>query len=357
MILSNTLNVSNNSVPWYGNAGKLLAGAVLAGIAVAATPCLAKNDKGDDTTPYCSNTAKMAARACANDVRDDYWLARARCLNVSDDADREQCVADAQEVKWEIRDGCRDQLDARIELCDLLGEERYDPDLDPDNFDPEFRVANPFLPLHIGNTWEYAGGDEVIVAVVLDKTKLIEGVTTRVVNDIAYVDDVVIENTDDWYAQGHGGDIWYFGEIVGNYETFEGDDPEEPELLNIDGSFKVGRDGAKPGILFSEKPRVGDVFRQEMALGDAEDAAEVIEDRYSYGSDPDLDWQVPQNIAEKLCDDDCLVTREFTPLDPGHEERKYYSPGIGLFLEVDMETGDSIQLVSCMINGVACPDL
>lgn len=32
-----------------------------------------------------------------------------------------------------------------------------------------------------------------------------------------------------------------------NCESYEGDNPQEPELVSIDGSFKAGRDGAKPG--------------------------------------------------------------------------------------------------------------
>jgi hypothetical protein len=38
------------------------------------------------------------------------------------------------------------------------------------------------------------------------------------------------------------------------------------------------------------------------------------------------------------------VTRDFTAIEPGINESKYYAPGVGLILEVDME-GNRVQLV------------
>ena len=111
---------------------------------------------------------------------------------------------------------------------------------------------------------------------VTESTKLIEGVTCLVVNDLVEEDGLPIEDTDDWYAQDVDGNVWYCGEIAQNFEVFEGDDPEEAELVDVDGSWKTGRDGAQPGIIMLASPQVGDVYRQELALGEAEDAARVI---------------------------------------------------------------------------------
>jgi hypothetical protein len=45
-----------------------------------------------------------------------------------------------------------------------------------------------------------------------------------------------------------------------------------------------------------------------------------------------------------------VVTREFTPTEPGDFQRKYYAPGIGLFLETDPEgAGRGAQLVACRL--------
>ena len=126
--------------------------------------------------------------------------------------------------------------------------------------------------------------------------------------------------------------------------------------MDLEGSWKTGRDGAKPGIIMFDFPLVGTIYRQEVSWGDAEDAAEVLSNDYGYGSDPDLDQLVPQELAELLCADDCVVTREFTPIEPGGEERKYYAPGIGLFLEVNLEEDETVQIVGCNVHP-ACASL
>ena len=61
---------------------------------------------------------------------------------------------------------------------------------------------------------------------------------------------------------------------------------------------------------------------------------------------------VSQELAELLCDDDCVVTREFSPIDPGVEALKYYSPLVGLFLEV--EDGEVVRLTGCNIDPGVC---
>jgi hypothetical protein len=39
-------------------------------------------------------------------------------------------------------------------------------------------------------------------------------------------------------------------------------------------------------------------------------------------------------------------SRSRSPLDPDAAENKYYLPGVGLILEVDLETGDRLELIS-----------
>ena len=75
-----------------------------------------------------------------------------------------------------------------------------------------------------------------------------------------------------------------------------------------------------------------------------------------YGSDEELDELVPEELAELLCDDDCMITRDFSPLEPGAFELKYYAPGIGLFLEVNPEDEEIVQLVECNMDP-RCEDL
>jgi len=81
-------------------------------------------------------------------------------------------------------------------------------------------------------------------------------------------------------------------------------------------------------------PVVGELIRQEVSFTNAEDIIEIL------GIDAD---ELSQFAA---CKGQCLVTRDFSPLDPGVEENKYYLPGIGLLVEIDLETGDRVELIN-----------
>jgi hypothetical protein len=303
---------------------------------------------------FCSQTAEVVFKACGSELEDDFLIATANCINVSEKDERKECEADAREERKDGRELCREQFEARLEVCDLVGEERYDPDFGPENFLSNPTSGNDYFPLGVGNKWVYEGGGETITVEVLRATKLIEGVTCIVVNDRVEEDGKLIENTDDWYAKHiETDDVWYCGEIAQNFETFEGDLPLVPELVDIEGSWKAGRDGAKAGILIEADPQPGHAYRQELLYTDAEDVAEVLSKNYVYGGhsdDPDsFDYLVPPALAGALCSNaaPCVVTRDFTALEPGVEERKYYAPGIGVFLEVNLDAEDIVQLVDC----------
>lgn len=302
----------------------------------------------------CLTVASAQLEACRSEVKASYATAKASCLNVGDEAARSACFGEAKIARDEGSEECREQRSARRDLCEELGGGRYDPSFDPADFDTDF--ANPpnpnvYFPLKIGDTWEYAGGDEEIAIEVLAETKLIEGVTCIVVRDRVEVEGFVVEDTDDWFGQRKDGTVDYCGEISQNFELFPGDEPLLPELVDVEGSWKAGREGARPGTLFPGSPTVGQVYRQEFAPGTAEDAARVLSTTYGFGSDPELDALVPQALADLLCAaDDCVVTAEFSPLSPDSFERKYYAAGVGLFLEVAPEDAEIVQLVGCNVD-------
>ncbi|MFQ5982927.1 MAG: hypothetical protein ACE5KS_06095, partial [Woeseiaceae bacterium] len=194
-------------------------------------------------------------------------------------------------------------------------------------------APNPWFALVTGNRWVYEGDGETIEVVVTGDTKLIDGVTCVVVTDTATEDDVVVEATDDWYAQDLDGNVWYCGEISENFEEFDGDETDGPELVDIEGSWKAGRDGSEAGILLPLTPEPGDIFRQEFAQTDAEDAIEIVA------------TSATEAAPGGACDGNCLLTRDFTPLEPGAEENKYYVPGTGLIVEINPETGERVELI------------
>lgn len=302
-----------------GTLGLLLAGLALAPPAPA----------GSKLTP-CKITARWMAQACRQDVREERLIALANCINLSDYGEATECAVEALEEAAEAQELCGVQRAGRLDLCNLLGEERYDPDLDPANFvTPEEAAAspNPYFPLVPGHTWVYENNedDETITVTVLDETIEIAGVSCAVVRDIVVQEGEVIEDTLDWYAQDLDGTVWYFGEISRNFE--------DGRLTDLDGSWITGEDHAKAGIIMAASPYAGMAYRQELLLDDAEDAGEVI----AVG--------VSESVPAVSCDD-CLQTRDFTPLEPDANEYKFYAPGIGPILEIDIESGERVELVS-----------
>lgn len=306
--------------------------------------CLQANAGGFHKSSTCDVSAAYVYSACYYETNDDYLVAKATCLNMEDESAREECLDEIRDEKRENRHFCGEQYQARISLCDALHENKYDTGdfWRPENFvDPAdiggLVSANPYWPL-LPSVSKLGNEDEDITVTVTAKTKLIEGVTCVVVNDVVAEDGQPVEDTDDWYAQDVDGNVWYCGEISKSYELFEGDSPLEAELVDVDGSWKAFRDGAQPGIVMKALPQVGDVYRQEMMLGDAEDAAEVIAvnvDGLLEGDECEEGGEEVADLVDELCDGDCLVTHEFTPVEPDASEHKYYAPNIGLILEVN----------------------
>jgi len=289
----------------------------------------------------CSSAAVSLMRACAIDAVDDLFEGTAVCTDIFDDEDRADCLAEVDVEVADKEDECDEVFDARLLLCEDLNDGAHDPMFGPafsGNFVDPLEIGNtvtpnPWFPLVTGNHWVYADESELIDVVVTDETKLIDGITCVVVIDVASEDDVVVEITRDWYAQDIAGNVWYCGEIARNFEVFEGDDPETPEVVNIDGSWKAGRDGAEPGILLPFAPQVGEVIRQEVAYGEAEDVIR-IESITETETSP---------VAS--CNGDCLMTADYTPLEPDVLENKFYAPGVGLIVEVKPEEGERVELV------------
>ena len=312
---------------------KVLLPAVISSLLILMTPGQSVAE------PSCSASAHTQRIACDYDLRDNFFTESAICLDTSNvDA---SCIDDAHAAFDEGFGECGEILVARLEVCESLEDATHDPEFGEDfadNFVDPLEIGNtvapnPWFPLIPGNHWIYAGGDETIDVVVTSDTKLIEGITCIVVIDTATEDDVVVEITNDWFAQDIDGNVWYCGEISENFEEFDGDEIDGPELVDIDGSWKAGRDDAEPGVLLPLEPVVGDVFRQEFAQTDAEDVIEI------------LAIDASETAPGGSCSGACLMTRDFTPLEPGAEENKFYAPGIGLIVEIDTETGDRVELV------------
>lgn len=195
------------------------------------------------------------------------------------------------------------------------------PGINPANFTT--RIDNPFFPLVPGTTFVYEGNDEEETLrdefVVTSQTKVIQGVTCRVVRDKAFVAGELVEDTNDWFAQDKEGNVWYFGEDVKNIEN--------GVVVNRNGSFQAGVNGAQAGIIMKANPKVGDTYFQERAPGIAEDEATVLALNSTV--------TVPRGTFTN-----CLKTRDFTRLEPNVAEEKYYARGVGFVLAVKVKGGN-----------------
>lgn len=214
------------------------------------------------------------------------------------------------------------------------------PDLAEARFGDPARIDNPFFPLAPGTTRVFrsdteAGPEEIVVEVLAD-TRVVAGVVCRVVRDRVYLNGVLIEDTLDWYAQDDAGNVWYMGEDVSNYNY-----GSDGQLIDIttEGAWEAQQDVlgagriALPGLIMPADPRPGMLYHQEYYLGEAEDMAEIV------GVD------VPVTLADGASYT-CLQTRDFTPLEPGVNTFKYYAPGVGVVLEVAVESGERVELAA-----------
>jgi hypothetical protein len=301
-----------------------IAGCLAAGLAMLLAA------SGASAAGFCTQTSDTALSACQNDARVTFFTSKGICINETDPNDRTKCNSDAQQSLKDDMQSCNDEHDARLNVCGLLGEGRYDPEFEPRQFVNPDQIGhgippNPFFPIVVGMRWKYVGGGQVDTVTITNKTKLIDQVTCRVSEDVVTDEKTgnLIEQTDDWFAQDLAGNVWYCGELAREFETFRGDRPPEAELTSIDGSFKADRDGDRPGIIMLASPQVGDAYREEFSLTNAEDIAEVISTTGSATSP----------VAS--CDKTCLVTRNTAPLEPGVIEKKYYASGIGLIVDND----------------------
>jgi len=274
------------------------------------------------STSICHATATAARQAARRDAQDEYWLAIANCLNGPDSNACQHEAAQARQEAFALAD---EQYHARIDACALLGQGAYDPAIDPNDFSST--VDNAYNPLVPGRTLVYeenqAGGEHDEVT-TLPATIDVNGVRCVEVHDVVTVGGAVTEDTLDFFAQRSNGDVWYFGEVSQSFE--------DGFLDNLDGSWRFGKDGAKPGIIMLANPQVGDVYRQEFLVAEAEDIAEVVA--------TDETVTVPAGTFQH-----CLKTREWSPLEPDAIEFKFYAPGVGVVLEVTPSTGERVELV------------
>ena len=189
-------------------------------------------------------------------------------------------------------------------------------------------IDNPRFPLTPGKRYVFQGmtasGLERSVFEVTRNTKTLLGIVCVEVHDQGFLDGALVEDTLDWFAQDDEGNVLYFGEdtkqISGGVVT------------GTTGSWQYGLNGATPGVVMPAVPFLGQTYSEEDAPGVAEDMAQVV----------GLGEGVTTPLATYA---GCLHTENFTPLEPGVIEDKFYASGVGAVLELT-EDGERIELIA-----------
>jgi hypothetical protein len=176
-------------------------------------------------------------------------------------------------------------------------------------------IDNPFFPLPVGHRLVFEGmegGTALDLEIeVLDMTEVVGGVTTRVVRETEHEDDELVEISHNYFAQAPDGTVCYFGEAVDIYEA--------GQIVAHDGAWRA-EGGNRAGIIMPAMQVIGASYAQEVAPGVAEDMAQIV----ALGES----LTVPAGTYT-----DTLRTLEWTPLEPGHEDSKFYIRGIGLAVD------------------------
>lgn len=196
-------------------------------------------------------------------------------------------------------------------------------------------VTNPWFPLPVGTTSVYAGtkdGETALDIVTNSRaTRVIDGVRTRVVEDRLFLSGNLKERTSDYYAQDRCGNVWYFGEDTAELDP-------NGKVTTTEGTWHSGVDGAKPGIFMYAVPRVGQSARQEYLKGQAEDHFEVI----ATGKAVTVPFKGFGGV---------LLTKEWTPVEPGVLDHKFYARGIGTVLEQTVKGGNELNELASFRRG------
>jgi hypothetical protein len=185
-------------------------------------------------------------------------------------------------------------------------------------------VTNTWFPLRPGSVYRYRGVKDGQpsreVMRVTHRTRMIDGAPTVVVSDLLYLRGKLEERTRDYYTQDADGNVWYFGEDTAELDP-------NGQVKTREGTWHAGVDGAKPGIFMYAHPRVGDSARQEYLSGQAEDHFQVLR------------RGVVVTVPFKSFRGG-LLTKEWTPVEPGVLDHKYYARGIGTVLEQTVKGGN-----------------
>lgn len=199
---------------------------------------------------------------------------------------------------------------------------------DDSSWQKEFGIAscnllttgrNPYFVLEPGHQLILEEDDEKVQITVLDETRMVDGVVTRVVEEREWKDGELYEVARNYFAICEATkDVFYFGEDVDYYE--------DGKVVKHEGAWLAGKDGNKPGLIMPGTPKVGMKYYQEIAPDVAMDRAEIVS--------LDETCKTPAGTFAN-----CMKVKEGTALEFWSflwPEYKMHAPGIGLVQDEDL---------------------
>ena len=177
---------------------------------------------------------------------------------------------------------------------------------------------NPYFILEPGYqlVLENKKKKEVLVITVLEETRKVGGIETRVIEEHESVDGQPKEISRNFFALcKRSNSVYYFGEEVDEYK--------DGKIAGHPGAWLHGEKGARFGLMMPGLPLVGARYYQEVAPGVAMDRAEIqsVTDTF----------ETPAGKFEKV-----LTIEETTPLESDRAHKKY-APGIGIISDGDLK--------------------
>lgn len=173
---------------------------------------------------------------------------------------------------------------------------------------------NTYFILEPGHRLHLGDGNDRLTITVLDETRMVDGVRTRVVEERETKNGKLVEISRNFFAiDKTTGDVYYFGEEVDIYKN--------GKVSNHEGAWLSGVNGARFGLMIPHQPVIGDKFYQEVAPKVAMDRAEIMS--------VSEEVRVPAGTFKN-----CLRTKESSGLEMGSES-KWYAPGVGLIRDAD----------------------
>ncbi len=209
---------------------------------------------------------------------------------------------------------------AKIKESEKAKGRAFTDDFSLDKADLASTGRNPYFVLEPGFQRVLEKGAERHVITVLDETKMVDGVETRVVEERETKDGKLVEVSRNYYAiSKRTNNVYYFGEQVDIYKN--------DKVVSHEGSWLSGENKARFGLMMAGMALLGARYHQEVAPGAAMDRAEIV--------------SVTETVKTPAGEfKNCLKIEETTPLEPGNIGYKYYAPGVGMIQD------GSLKLVS-----------